>query len=201
MKSFILSQCAIATVILFASCSNTNQHNEQSGNDTTSSPDMTNVTSVKPSLANVDTMLSKQVQGIYTFYLEIQSALAGDKSDDASNAAARLTLLMNGYKNDTLPQDQKQAYESHANEIKETAAKIQTTKEIAMQRAAFQQLSAHVFELLKSFGSETPVYQTFCPMAFDNKGANWLSDKTAIRNPYFGERMLECGEVVTIIKK
>jgi Cu(I)/Ag(I) efflux system membrane fusion protein len=32
-------------------------------------------------------------------------------------------------------------------------------------------------------------------MAFDNKGAYWLSDQAKIRNPYFGDKMLECGEV------
>jgi len=32
-------------------------------------------------------------------------------------------------------------------------------------------------------------------MAFDNKGAYWLSNEAAIRNPYFGDEMLECGKV------
>jgi Cu(I)/Ag(I) efflux system membrane fusion protein len=32
-------------------------------------------------------------------------------------------------------------------------------------------------------------------MAFNDKGAYWLSDKEAIRNPYFGDKMLTCGSV------
>ena len=32
-------------------------------------------------------------------------------------------------------------------------------------------------------------------MAFDNQGAYWLSNAKQIRNPYFGEKMLTCGEV------
>ena len=31
-------------------------------------------------------------------------------------------------------------------------------------------------------------------MAFDNKGAYWLSEEKEIRNPYFGSKMLTCGE-------
>jgi hypothetical protein len=31
-------------------------------------------------------------------------------------------------------------------------------------------------------------------MAFDDKGAYWLSEMKEIRNPYFGDRMLKCGE-------
>jgi Cu(I)/Ag(I) efflux system membrane fusion protein len=32
-------------------------------------------------------------------------------------------------------------------------------------------------------------------MAFDNAGADWLSNQNPIRNPYFGDEMLECGSV------
>ena len=38
-------------------------------------------------------------------------------------------------------------------------------------------------------------YRQFCPMAFDFKGAFWLSDSEEILNPYFGEEMLTCGNV------
>lgn len=39
------------------------------------------------------------------------------------------------------------------------------------------------------------VYVHHCPMAFDDKGADWLYDKRDIYNPYFGEVMLRCGVV------
>ena len=38
------------------------------------------------------------------------------------------------------------------------------------------------------------VYYQFCPMAINNKGAYWLSELKSIRNPYFGEQMMNCGE-------
>jgi Cu(I)/Ag(I) efflux system membrane fusion protein len=44
------------------------------------------------------------------------------------------------------------------------------------------------------------VYQEYCPMAFNEKGAHWLSDDSDIKNPYFGKKMLECGEVTDVIK-
>jgi Cu(I)/Ag(I) efflux system membrane fusion protein len=37
-------------------------------------------------------------------------------------------------------------------------------------------------------------------MAFDNKGAYWLSETEEIRNPYFGDVMLGCGETKEILK-
>jgi hypothetical protein len=44
------------------------------------------------------------------------------------------------------------------------------------------------------------VYYQFCPMAFDNKGAYWISKTEDVRNPYFGLKMLSCGEIVQEIK-
>jgi Cu(I)/Ag(I) efflux system membrane fusion protein len=34
-----------------------------------------------------------------------------------------------------------------------------------------------------------------CPMADNDRGADWLSLSREIRNPYYGEAMLTCGEV------
>nr|MBA4168268.1 DUF3347 domain-containing protein [Chitinophagaceae bacterium] len=39
------------------------------------------------------------------------------------------------------------------------------------------------------------VYYQFCPMAFKNQGAYWLSDKREIRNPYLSSKMPTCGEI------
>lgn len=48
--------------------------------------------------------------------------------------------------------------------------------------------------------AEAELYVEYCPMAFDNKGAVWVSSTKEVRNPYFGEKMLNCGEVKEIIK-
>jgi Cu(I)/Ag(I) efflux system membrane fusion protein len=74
-------------------------------------------------------------------------------------------------------------------------------KTIEEVRKAFQQVSEGMIALSKAFG---PLGQTqyvqFCPMADNNKGANWLSKEEEIRNPYFGDAMLTCGEVKSTIK-
>jgi Cu(I)/Ag(I) efflux system membrane fusion protein len=38
------------------------------------------------------------------------------------------------------------------------------------------------------------IYEEHCPMAFDNKGANWLQAESKLANPYYGAMMLRCGE-------
>ena len=39
------------------------------------------------------------------------------------------------------------------------------------------------------------VYYQFCPKAFHEKGAFLLSTIIEVRNPYFGDQMLTCGEI------
>jgi Cu(I)/Ag(I) efflux system membrane fusion protein len=44
------------------------------------------------------------------------------------------------------------------------------------------------------------IYVQHCPMADNNKGADWLSKEKEIKNPYFGNSMLTCGEVTKEFK-
>ncbi|MFX4520371.1 hypothetical protein ABTA72_19455, partial [Acinetobacter baumannii] len=39
------------------------------------------------------------------------------------------------------------------------------------------------------------VYHEYCPMAFNDQGATWLSNSSDIKNPYLPKKMLHCGEV------
>jgi Cu(I)/Ag(I) efflux system membrane fusion protein len=51
-------------------------------------------------------------------------------------------------------------------------------------------------EVLRLFGNplDAPLQLAFCPMAFDSKGAEWIQEDGALRNPYYGQAMLRCGE-------
>ena len=64
------------------------------------------------------------------------------------------------------------------------------------QRRQFGFLSQALINTLTAFGADGTLYVQRCPMAFDNAGANWLSEESAIRNPYFGEAMLTCGSTL-----
>ncbi|WP_143306733.1 DUF3347 domain-containing protein [Chitinophaga vietnamensis] len=63
------------------------------------------------------------------------------------------------------------------------------------KRASYQMVSDMLYDLVKNTGLKGhTLYHQYCPMAFDDKGAYWLSDKAGIENPYFGSKMLHCGE-------
>lgn len=78
----------------------------------------------------------------------------------------------------------------------EAAGTISAGEDIKVQRKAFSVLSNELTKLLSGAHiASGKIYKQFCPMAFDFKGGFWLSTEKEIRNPYFGDAMLECGEV------
>jgi hypothetical protein len=204
MKTIFIS-FSVITVLFFTSCGSTANHqgntSKMEDTDSAATEALATAKIIKPSFVNTDPKLTTQVQHIYNAYLTVQSALANGKSMEAATLAKNMIPLVNSFVAAGLPADQKQVYETHAAKILESATTIGNTRDIKSQRITFATLSDHTYELVKAFGHNQPVYQAFCPMALNGKGAIWLSDKMQIRNPYYGDEMLECGEVINIVKK
>ena len=81
--------------------------------------------------------------------------------------------------------------------IKSNLNGIIDMKGIEMKRSHFSIVSNNFAKAIDLFGVESnqSAYLQYCPMAFDDKGAYWISSEKEIRNPYFGDMMLKCGEV------
>ena len=186
----------LALTVLSCGNAGSNTHSKKE----TAAASVADCPQVAPSVSCKDTSLNTQISSIFKTYLEIQAALTQDQGSTAAGAAKRLNELISHYPTATLPDSLKRAYETRAAGIASKANGIAQSNDVAQQRKAFETLSGYVSGLLSTFGTDKPVYETHCPMAFDDKGASWLSDKTEVRNPYFGDQMLECGEVIRVIK-
>ena len=46
---------------------------------------------------------------------------------------------------------------------------------------------------------ENEIYIQHCPMANNDKGADWISLEKEILNPFFGKTMLKCGFITDTI--
>ncbi len=74
---------------------------------------------------------------------------------------------------------------------------ISASSNLKEMRSGLAELAAFTLKLTSQFNdAKNPIYYQFCPMAEGNKGAYWLSTVKEIRNPYFGEAMLTCGETI-----
>jgi hypothetical protein len=122
-----------------------------------------------------------QVASLIKPYLSLKDAFVASNASETQKLASDLANLIT---NEAL------------GSIKADAEKIKQASDIEVQRENFYQLSAKMFVLVKKFGgNQQELHQQYCPMAFNDQGAYWLSDKTEIRNPYFGDAMLKCGMV------
>lgn len=64
------------------------------------------------------------------------------------------------------------------------------------KRKAFYMTGEQVYGLVQAVHYDRQVvYRDHCPMAFNDEGANWLSNTPEIRNPYFPKKMPDCGEI------
>ena len=143
-----------------------------------------------------------QLEQVFNAYIKLKDALVGDDNSIASASAKTLLTAMKKV-------DMKQLTDHNAHnhwmtiskEISGSASSISELEDIEKQRSHFKHLSAHLSKGVKLFGVNQKVYEQFCPMADNNKGAYWLSLDEPIKNPYLGAKMLTCGDTKTVIVK
>ncbi|WP_053337284.1 efflux RND transporter periplasmic adaptor subunit [Microscilla marina] len=147
------------------------------------------------------TPFKNQLKELVKAYLSFKDAFV---KTDATQINAQATLMSNRLKKVNMGLLKGKAHITwmkHLTQIKTATKAINKAKNVEKQRTHFEQLSNILIAVVKSFGvNEITLYKQYCPMAFDNRGAFWLSDKEEIRNPYFGDKMLKCGSIKETIK-
>jgi hypothetical protein len=165
MKSTLIIASAVVLSISFTSCGNSQDHSKS---ETTAQ--------------NISDKKSEPV--VLDKYLEIKNALVQTDGESASKAASELVESI-GDNPDELMQ-----------KIRFDAQHIADTENTDHQRDHFNTLSDNIYQWVKATeGNEQKLYRQYCPMAFDNQGAYWLSAEKEVNNPYFGDKMLHCGSV------
>ncbi|ASZ12746.1 DUF3347 domain-containing protein [Chitinophaga pendula] len=156
-------------------------------------------TAITPSFKQVDPQAAAHIKTLVTDYLRIKNALVASNAQEAAAAGQQLAKSAAGFDGSLLSADQLKIYNAQIAAIKENATHIAGNKELPHQREHLADLTSPVYELVKAFGAGETVYYTHCPMAFD-KGANWLSEVAEIKNPFYGQDMLSCGEIKETIQ-
>jgi len=78
---------------------------------------------------------------------------------------------------------------------------IAKTNDLAKQRSTFTNLSNKLIaQFSKTSLLKGTFYMQFCPMANEGNGGYWLAAEQEVRNPYYGDEMLNCGEVKKTFK-
>jgi Cu(I)/Ag(I) efflux system membrane fusion protein len=153
-------------------------------------------------LKNVNPLFKEQFNTIFSNYIALKDAFVQTDATLATTKAKTLTTSINKVNMNVF--NQVKAHEiwmSSAKKLKTSLANLQKETAIEKQREIFITISNEMIVLASSFGSKQTIYIQHCPMADGNKGADWLSTIEDIKNPYFGDKMLQCGSVIEIIEK
>ncbi len=175
MKTTLKTVLALILVVTFAACNNSQpkeDSHEGHNHGTTAEVKQTSAVNLKDDKLNA----------VYLPYQHLTAALT-----EGDAAAARVAAL---------------ALEAGAKEVQggealaKTAAQLLKSNDLEAQRVVYSPLSNEFIALLKKTGLDSgELYVAHCPMALNDKGAQWVSHTKEIRNPYFGDSMLTCGSV------
>ncbi|MBS1772137.1 MAG: DUF3347 domain-containing protein [Bacteroidetes bacterium] len=153
----------------------------------------------KVTASNLDSEGTQQLLSLLDAYYELKNAFVATNSTDVRTKSSALqkeaASAINTLKRDST---QYKLIQPYFDTLINNNQLILNTKDetCEVNRIHFDKVSAAIYKILKVAGLKNAgVYHQFCPMAFNDKGAYWLSNETEIKNPYFGKKMLECGEI------
>ncbi|MCF8222664.1 MAG: efflux RND transporter periplasmic adaptor subunit [Bacteroidales bacterium] len=141
-----------------------------------------------------------QLTAFYDAYVSMKDALV---ETDAGKVKSRSRDVINALEDvdmALLAGDAHMQWMDQLEELEKTIREIIDSDDIEKQRKAFLELNNTFYRTVKTFGlNHDTVYYQYCPMANNDQGGYWFSNEEEIRNPYFGDMMLKCGEVREMI--
>lgn len=128
-------------------------------------------------------------------YMAVKNELVKDNLDGVGKNTERLITDINNFDYDKVADEHKDFTKSIMSDAKEIAMKIDSGQNLEEKRKHFYYLSEIMTKYVMTVGTKEPIYEQYCPMYNNDRGATWLSLNEEIRNPYFGSKMLKCGTV------
>ncbi len=145
--------------------------------------------------AAVDPAFQRQLGRVVDAYLELSDALVASDAKTAQTKAKSAQQALKSTQMKLLRGLAHEQWMALLPTLNASLARIAQANDLEEQRSAFMQLGEAMYSSIRQLGVEGPVlYYQYCPMAVGDQGAYWLSREKEIRNPYFGDSMLRCGE-------
>ncbi len=136
--------------------------------------------------------LNPESKQVVADYMTLKDALVETDEKAAADAGKKLESTLKSFNVDSYSSDQQKELKEIIESSTEHAEHIGKS-DIEHQREHFEMLTKDMIDMVVITGTENTLYQQFCPMYGD--GGAWLSMEKNIRNPYFGSKMMKCGEV------
>ena len=138
----------------------------------------------------------KQLTAVYNAYIDMKDAFVSTDADAVRKEAGTVIEALEKVDMSLLEGEVHMTWMDHLGLLNESLNNIVKGSDIESQRKAFLELNKAFYQSVKTFGlMADTVYYQYCPMADNDRGGYWLSNEKEIRNPYFGDMMMTCGEV------
>ena len=135
-----------------------------------------------------------QLENLLSAYLQLKDALVETDAALAATGATQFSEQLSQLDMSLLDGAGHEFWMEQLPALKAHSNKIRQSTDVETQRTQFDFLSQAMIQTIKAFGVNSRAYYVqYCPMAFNDEGAAWLSDEDQVMNPYFGDVMLRCG--------
>ncbi|MEJ8819906.1 DUF3347 domain-containing protein [Lacibacter sp. H407] len=147
---------------------------------------------------------NQSMNNVLNAYYNLKDAFVASDTVKINTEAVVLKNLLDSLKLDEVQQFDTLGFSSINGRPGDVAAEISGMlgeKELEKKRESFEMVSNAFYDMVRVIKpTGATIYYQYCPMAFNDKGAYWLSSADSIMNPYFGKKMLTCGEVKETLK-
>ncbi len=132
-----------------------------------------------------------QMAPILQSYLKIGDGLAADSTDDVRTEGERIEKLAPKLDAKSVTGEHAAHYQDLPSKITDAARTLSKAKSLEEARTAYKKLSMPI-GMWATMSKPKGIDVVYCDMA----KASWLQEKGPVRNPYYGSKMLRCGDVV-----
>jgi hypothetical protein len=147
---------------------------------------------------------NQSMNNVLNAYYSLKDAFVASDTVKVNTAGAALKTLLDSLKLDEVQKFDTLGFSSINGRAGDVAAELNGMlgeKELEKKRESFEMVSNAFYDMVRVIKpTGATIYYQYCPMAFNDKGAYWLSNADSIMNPYFGKKMLTCGEVKETLK-
>ncbi|WP_159304130.1 DUF3347 domain-containing protein [Maribacter litoralis] len=185
-KRNIGSLVFITVLMLSVSCKETNKKSTPSAKESVEKQEVLDETGTMGSEQNVSS------ESVLEDYFNLKNALVEDDNNSAKKMGGVLAASLGNLNKSAYTDSQQETLAAIAEDAQKYAVEI-SSSDLDSQREHFKYLSVIITNMIAITGSESTVYEQYCPM-YDG-GTAWLSTEKAVLNPYYGSSMLRCGTV------
>ncbi|WP_034886663.1 efflux RND transporter periplasmic adaptor subunit [Gillisia sp. Hel_I_29] len=140
-----------------------------------------------------------KIEALLSEYLKLKDALVADNLQLSKKEITAIKTKVEEINTIGLKGEAEKVWKMVNIQLINRTKELSEARDLKEIRGGFDELSSEVIMLVSKLQVSTPLFVLHCPMADNNRGADWISLSSEVLNPYYGNAMLGCGEVTKTI--